>query len=160
MAWFIIALMALSIIGFVGGSFFAEPANSVKINGYTFINKGNWVLKDSPHDFTYLPSEVEQISTSYTPLYNYGFTIAYDPEDEVTSYTAARLALFAQRQNLFVTTACAGTACNNLPIYNCSNPTLVLGSNISKANCISFNHELIEQQVEHFMYQLLGILPQ
>lgn len=155
MGWFIIIIMSFSILGFVGGAFFAEQGQSnyerEEYNGYSFISyQGQWVLELGEQQIPFLnfPGDLESISLNkdLSSWKNQGRV--YVGANSVSNSTQlSNQVQFTQGLfsliNLRAQDACVegDLECGDIPDVNCVNPTIVYEE--SEVGGVSFDRECV-----------------
>jgi hypothetical protein len=180
MGWFIIIIMSFSILGFVGGAFFADSAQSdyerEEYNGYSFISyQGQWVLELGEQQIPFLnfPKDLESISINkdLNSWKNQGrIYVGFDSAsnssqlDNQVQFTRGLFSLI----NLRAQDVCVegDLNCGDIPDINCVNPTLIYeeseGSEVSfDQECVvikyNSNDDLIKFN-EMIIFKVLGVM--
>jgi len=128
MAWFIIIIMALSVLGYVGGSFFSKEEQLLDYNGYKLYHINNqWTitLNSIKYSFQYSPLELEELEfpTSFDIKSISKVYLGYNSNDtfKVENYINV-LARVIYNQGKIIQQACTTEeGCPNIPIIDCVN---------------------------------------
>ena len=177
MAWFISIIMALSIMGFLGGSFFATQKDETakQYHDVTFYQRGNqWLLQSSDqwYSFSHFPQELENISM---PLYLEGWLqsdkiyLGYLPNDTLIVESQLNLlgAVLLHHKVTPQKACVVEQGCPDIPIINCDKRSIILRSgNATSAsldnNCVvmtSDTGEGLQKITERLIYKFLGVMP-
>ena len=174
MAWFIIIVMALSVLGYVGGSFFSntDTNNKMEYNGFRLLKTNEqWTLKiaDNKYNFQYSPPELENLSLPAGINFNTAkIYLGFQPghEVEVGRYINA-LAATIYNNNILAQQACiVEDGCPDIPIIDCENKKGVIlksgTAGFSQVdNCLVLKAEdgaEMQKLTERLIYQLLGVM--
>ncbi len=125
MGYFIMALMILSLAGFVS---FHDSGEIENINGFEFTQESHyWKSKINGKQmfFNYLPNQVNDINISNNVLFNANaFQFTYDPDDENVQDIAVTQFNMIQNlregKNVFVSTGMSSQNEFELPIITCN----------------------------------------
>ena len=173
MGWFIIIFMSLSVVGYMGGSFFtgATTFQEETYNGYKFYNNSGWQLQygEKQYYFNYYPSELEYLTIPEVNLYESGKVyLAYQPEDEFSvNLYLQQLGSIFYINNFIPQQACTvEEGCPDIPVIDCEEKTgiiLLAGDNgFSKNNnCLVMkaeNSQEMQKLTERLIYKLLGVM--
>src|SRR3989344_1581820 len=183
-AWFIIAIMVLSIGGFIGGSFFTPDSSasfSEEFNGFVFKRENNlWVtaINGQEYGLLYLPRELQSLSlpVSVTAWRGVEKVHLIDESADNASVAASSLALLQNVlyvNNVRLQEACrAEDACvKDVPIVNCQQPAIIIrdaDSAVTETTLLGDYQCLIirasssfefEKVSERIIYEFLGVLP-
>jgi len=175
MGWFIIIFMSLSVVGFMGGSFFT--GNTVFkeeiYNGYTFYDNNGWQLDlgGNNYVFSYFPTELEELVVSVD--IKQWFTgdkiyLGYKPGDNFSvSRNIQQLGAVFYSNSIMPQQACSvEEGCPDIPIIDCENKkSIILKSGLTgfvvDHNCLVVKAEdSVEMQklTERLIYKLLGVM--
>lgn len=174
MAWFIVVIMVLSVLGIVGSSFFSEEERRPEYNRFDFAKVNNqWLLKinDKDYYFQYLPQELENItsppaiSLDIPKIY-----LAYRPKD-IINYDKAISSMgyvLYHHHKILLQKACAEEKdCPDIPIINCQEkPGIVIlsgeeNSYTQDEKCLRItaaDNEKLQKLTERLIYKLLGVM--
>lgn len=178
MAWFIIIVMSLSILGFVGLSFFADDGSSEagqEYNGFTFYQySGQWRVNVAGqwYYFQYLPTELEAIplAADLSEWRNFeriylGF-LPNDTLDVVDDLNFLSSVFYVN--NIISQQACLEEeGCPDIPLMDCDNKFGFIMQSGSVNTFGSTGHCLVLEAVdsyelhklnERLIYNLLGIM--
>lgn len=182
-AWFIIAIMVLSIGGVIGGTFLAPATSTTQdFNGYTFALENNvWTttINGQKYGFFYLPQEVQSVSLPFSvaswrtaeKVYLIDEAVA----NESTAISASSIPLLQavlSVNGVRLQEACLSenNCSKDVPIVTCQNPGIVLRDAvlnsvettlagdgqclvISAVSALEF-----EKVTERIIYEFLGVL--
>jgi hypothetical protein len=173
MAWIIIILMTVSVLGVVGGSFFSEDGNE-KYNGFTFINTNNyWSLRinGEEYSFQYLPTELENLTLPAESLdFSLGKVyLGFKPADTINWEGSLNLLAFTlYKQNIMPQESCLiEEGCPDIPIINCQeNPGIIIVSGDETSytqdqKCLimtATDNQELTKLTERLIYKLLGVM--
>lgn len=173
-AGFIAGIMVLSIIGFVGGSFFSQKEEKREYKGFIFLKKENvWTLKlkETNYDFQFLPSELEDISfSSEFSLETSSLYLGYWPGETINFKAAFNLlgSVFYNHYGILSQKACLKEEdCPGLPLLDCQKEKgIVITSGkennyTQEDNCLiikASNNQELRKLTERFAYYLLGVM--
>jgi|SRR3989344_225055 len=176
-AWFIIIIMSLSVLGFVGGGLLGlgDSTNKKEYNNYAFYyNSGIWdlVYKTKKYQFQYLPNELENISIPDTTflLNSPKLYLAYVPNDTIQSdQTILRIrTIMAEEISIVPQIACIKeSGCPDIPIISCADSSGILiksGENNgfqTQDKCLVMSVKDYSEQdrlTERLLYKLLGVM--
>lgn len=171
-AWFIIILMSLSVIGYVGGSFFIKDTTpQIKYNGFTLTKNGNyWQLVGGNKVYNFLnsPQDLESfsipvdISSWQDKVY-----LGYSPNNPFNVQPQLlQLTTILYDLNIRPQPAClVEHGCPDIPLLNCQQPGIVLKQGPTTLsvdqNCLVLSApDTIELQkiTERLIYHLLGVM--
>lgn len=179
MAWFIVAIMVLSVLGIVGSSFFSGGERA-EYNGFDLVKVNNlWLLKEggkkgeeggNDYYFRYLPSELENLSSPGEVKVEGGrLYFGFQPDDRINFDKAiGSLAYFFYNQGVSSQKACITEKdCPDIPIINCEEkPGIVIISGEKNGytqdeKCLimtAADNEELEKLTERLLYKLLGVM--
>jgi hypothetical protein len=178
MAWFIIIVMSLSILGFVGGSFFTAAAtyegDSEEYNGnLLFKSSSYWSINSNGqwYYFSNHPKDLESIELPIDPLTWLGtpkLYIAYKPNDTIdTAQQISQVSsLFGQYSTRIQQACTTEEGCPDIPIITCDSPGIIFQSADSTAiiqeqECLKLhaaNDEDMQKLTERLIYRFLGVM--
>ncbi|MBI2102612.1 hypothetical protein HYT55_02135 [Candidatus Woesearchaeota archaeon] len=184
-AWFIIAIMVLSIGGVIGGTLLG-PTDPLSItqefNGYTFIRENNvWtsMINGQKYSFLYLPQEVQSIALplSVTGWRAVGKVHLIDETVANKSVSLSASSIPLLQAVLYVNGVRLQEAClsendcaKDIPIVTCQSPGIILRdaalSSIettltSDGQCLAIGAVSAlewERITERIIYEFLGVL--
>ncbi|MEW5896703.1 MAG: hypothetical protein AB1668_03365 [Nanoarchaeota archaeon] len=177
MGWTIIIVMVLSVIGFIGGSFFGnseETSQKKEYNGFVlYENYDYWRLQigDRQYNFKYFPTDLENITMPMdvsSLLSSDKVYLGYLPNDTLSvDGELNELAVVFYVHELIPQRAClAEEGCPDIPIINCEeNKGIVLRSGAASltkdGECLvmrASNSEELLKLNERVIYSLLGVM--
>lgn len=178
MGWFIIILMSLSILGFIGGSLYGGNTTSTatEYNGFTFNNRNyRWEtqIQGKTYAFQYLPSELENITLN-VPLdtwrSNPKMYLGYVPNDTIALQPDLQLlgrVLFAN--GIIPQEACTKEeGCPNIPLLDCRQKNGVVMRSGAESKYLQEDQCIIievadaadsSKLTERLIYGWLGVMP-
>ena len=178
MAWFIIIIMSLSILGFVGGSFFTAAAtyegDTENYNGnILFKSSSSWSINSNGqwYYFDNHPKDLESIALPIDPLTWLGtpkLYIAYKPNDtiDVVQQMSQLSSMFGQYGTRIQQSCTTEEGCPDIPLIKCDSPGVIFQSADSTAiiqeqECLTLNaanDEDMQKLTERLIYRFLGVM--
>ncbi len=179
MAWFIIILMSLSVLGFIGGSLYggnSDSSTKTEYNGFTFYNRNfRWEaqIQGQTYSFQYLPTELENI-TFAVPLDDLRSSprmyLGYKPNDTIAVQPYLQhLARVLFANGIIPQDACTEERnCPDIPVLDCTEKPgimMLAGEHNAYAReekCIVITiADTAEAQkaTERLIYGWLGVMP-
>jgi hypothetical protein len=173
MAYFIVFLMAFSVLGAIGGSFFSKDEGRTEYNGFDFINMGGqWMLKleDKDYYFQYLPEELENITSPDADLNVQRIYLAYSPVDTINfdkAFNSIGYVLYHSKGTMLQKACVVEEGCPDIPIIDCQEKegiVIVSGEGNSYTQdkkCLiitATDNQELEKLTERLMYSLLKVM--
>jgi len=173
MAWFIVAVMVLSVFGVITGSFFTKDEQKIEYKGFQFYKYSNqWLFRHQKNEyrFQHNPPELENITLSPNIDLNHPkIYLGFQPNDQINLNQAfSTLAGVFYNQQVKLQQACISEKdCPDIPLINCQeNPGIILisgekNSYVSDEKCLiitATNQQELQKLTERLAYNLLGIL--
>lgn len=174
MAWFIVIIMVLSVLGYVGSSFFSEQANQEEYNGFHFVKTSNqqWLLRVNGEEylFQYLPEELKNVTFStnlnFNPVKIY---FGFQANDTINvGFSFSLLAKVFRNKGIKVQEACISEeSCPDIPLMDCQNKEgiiMVSGEEngyTEDEKCLiitATDSEELQKLTERVVYHLLGVM--
>jgi len=179
MAWFIIIIMSLSIVGFVGGSFFTGAATADQdteyYNGNVLFKSANYWSVNSNDQWYYFsnhPKDLESITLPIDPLDWLGIPklyLAYRPNDSInTAQQISQIASMYSQYGTRIQQSCTREeGCPDIPLIKCDVPGIILQHAdstfiIQEQQCLTLNaanEEDLQKLTERLIYRFLGVMP-
>lgn len=172
---FIVLVMTLSILGFIGGSFFTQDENTKTYKNHVFYRESQgWRFQTGKeiYYFQYLPEQLSNITLdapTYTLFSDSKLYFGYQPgEDLNTNLAMSKLGIFFYNRNLVVIKACTVEKdCPDIPVIDCTqknslifqktNNTLIEA--VNKCLVLNAPDELeLNKLSERLLYNLLSIM--
>jgi len=172
---FIVLVMTLSILGFIGGSFFTQDENMKKYKNYIFYREAQgWRFQTGKdiYYFQYLPEQLINITVN-APTYNLfadsKLYFGYQPGENLnTDLAMSKLGNFFYKRNLVIIKACTlETGCPDIPLIECSEKNALVFrkanttqiESTGKCLILKAQDELeLNKLSERLLYNLLGIM--
>lgn len=173
MAWFIVSIMVLSVLGIISSSFFSEEEGKTEYGGFTFARVNNqWRLKAEGKDyyFQHLPQELENLTSPGEASWDIPkIYLGFQPKDELNVDKAInQIAYVFYNKGAVPQKACITEEdCPDIPIMNCQEKqgvVIVSGEKngyTQNEKCLritAINNEELEKLTERLIYQLLGVM--
>lgn len=172
MAWFIVIIMVLSVMGYMIGSFFGEEEKT-EYKDFNFVWVNNqWRLKagGGEYYFQYLPQELENLTLKEEiDLNAQKIYLGFQPKDPINTDRAMNLAgYFLSNKGVVLQKACITEKdCLDVPLLNCREKTGIIfisgekNSYIQDEKCLiitATDEGELEKLTERLIYKWLGVI--